>query len=71
MSTKFSFRYNSSYLRFGLIPWQFQNKMFRPMKTDQEYLPWMSLHYNYNGLLCGFRLLGDILGGVARWRDGF
>ena len=25
----------------------------------------------YNGLLGGFRLLGDSLGGVARWRGGF
>ena len=32
MSNSFSFRYNSSFLRVGLIPWQFQNKIFRPMK---------------------------------------
>ena len=29
----------------------------------------MSVHCS--GLLGGFRLLGDSLGGVARWRDGF
>ena len=28
----FSFKYNSSSLHFGLIPCQFQNKMFVPMK---------------------------------------
>ena len=36
MSISFSFRYNSSSLRFGLIPWQFQNKMFRPMKLIRD-----------------------------------
>ena len=29
MSIEFSFRYNSSSLRFDLTPWQFQNVMFR------------------------------------------
>ena len=38
MSVTFSFRYNSSSLRFGLIPWQFQNKMFKPMKVVKGYL---------------------------------
>ena len=42
MSITFSFRYNSSSLRFGLIPWQFQNKMFKPMKVIKEYLSWMT-----------------------------
>ena len=26
---------------------------------------------HYSGLVNGFRLLGDNLGGVARWRGGF
>ena len=65
MSVAFSFRYNSSSLRFDLIPWQFQNTMFRPMKLIKGYLSWMTMH-----LVGGFRLLGDSLGGVARW-SGF
>ena len=69
MSNSFSFRYNSSSLRFDLIPGQFQNKIFRPMKLIKAYLSWMPMHYS--GLLGGFRLFGDSLGGVARWRDGF
>ena len=64
MSITFSFRYNSSSLRFGLIPWQFQNKMFKPMKVIKGYLSWMTMRYN--SLAGGFRLLGDSLGGVAR-----
>ena len=62
MSITFSFRYNSSSLRFGLIPWQFQNKMFKPMKVIKGCLSWMMMHYS--GLLGGFRLLGDSLGGI-------
>ena len=43
MSIEFSLRYNSSSLRFDLIPWQFQNMMFRPMKFDNGYLSWMTV----------------------------
>ena len=68
MSDAFSFRYNSSSLRFDLIPWQFQNTMLRPMKLIKRYLPWMTMHYN--DLVGGLRLLGDSLSGVARW-SGF
>ena len=69
MSITFFFMYNSSSLRFGLIPWQFQNRMFRPMKVIKGYLSWMVMRYS--GLLGGFRLLGDSLGGIIRWRGGF
>ena len=65
MSITSYFRYNSSSLRFGLIPWQFQNKMFKPMKVIKGYLSWMMMLYS--GLLGGFRLLGDSLGGIIRW----
>ena len=64
MSIVFSFRYNSSSLRFDLIPGQFQNTMLKPMKLIKRYLSWMTMHYS--GLLGGFRLLGDSLSGVAR-----
>ena len=64
MSISFSFRYNSSSLRFGLITWQFQNRMFKPMKVVKGYLSWMNMRYD--GVVDGFRLLGDSLGGVAR-----
>ena len=63
MSNTFSFIYNSSSLRFGLIPWQFQNKMFKPMKVVKGYLSWMNMCYD--GLVGGFRQLGDSLDGVA------
>ena len=69
MSITFSFRYNSSSLRFGLIPWQFQNRMFKPMKMVKGYLSWMIMHYS--GLLGAFSLLGDSLDGIARRRGGF
>ena len=69
MSIEFSLRYNYSSLRFDLIPWQFQNVMFRPMKLSNRYLSWMTV--TYNGLIGGFRLLGDSLGGGLRWRGGF
>ena len=69
MSLSFSFGYNSSSLRFGLIPWQFQNRTFKPVKTIKRYLSWMIMHYI--GLLRGFRLFGDSLGGIAKWRGGF
>ena len=69
MSITFSFRYNSSSVRFGLIPWQFQNRMLKPMKMIKGYLSWMIMHYS--GLLGVFRLLGDSLGGIARRRGGF
>ena len=36
MSKLFSFRYNSSFLHFGLTSWQFQNIMFVPMKTKHQ-----------------------------------
>ena len=65
MSISFSFIYNSSSLRFGLIPWQFQNKIFIPMKMIKGYLSWMVMLYS--GLLGGFRLFGDSLGEVIRW----
>ena len=68
MSVAFSFRYSSSSLRFDLIPWQFQNTMFRPMKLINRYLSWMTMHYS--DVVGSFRLLGDSLGGVARW-SGF
>ena len=69
MSIEFSFRYNSSSLRFALTPWQFQNVMFRPMKLSNRYLSWMTV--TYNGLSGGFRLLGDSLNGSLSWRGGF
>ena len=69
MSNEFSFRYNSSSLRFDLIPWQFQNVMFRPMKLSNRYLSWMTV--TYNGLSGGFRPLGDSLSGGLRWRGEF
>ena len=69
MSNSFSFIYNSSSLRFGLMPWQFQNKIFKAMKVIKGYLSWMMMHYN--DLLGGFRLFGDSLGGITRWRGGF
>ena len=37
MSKLFSFKDNSSFLRFGLMPWLFQN-MFVPMKANIRYL---------------------------------
>ena len=69
MSIEFSLRYNSSSLRFDLIPWQFQNVMFRPMKLDNGYLSWMTV--TSDDLVGGFRLLGDSLSGGTSWRDGF
>ena len=69
MSITFSFKYNSGSLRSGLIPWQFQNKMFKPMKVITGYLSWIMMCYG--GLVDGFRLFGDSLGGVASWRSGF
>ena len=69
MSIVFSFRYNSSSLRFDLIPWQFQNVMFRLMKLDNGYLSWMTM--TYDCLFGGFRLLGDSLNGGTSWRDVF
>ena len=69
MSIEFSLRYNSSSLRFDLIPWQFQNVMFRPMKLSNRYLSWMTV--TYDGLGGGFGLLGDSLSGGTSWRDGF
>ena len=69
MSNSFSFIYNSSSLSLDLIPWQFQNRMFRPMKVVKGYLSWMMMRYN--GLLGGCRLHGDSLSGIIRWRGGF
>ena len=69
MSITFSLRYNSSYFRLGLIPWQSQDKMFKPMKVVKGYLSWITVRYS--GLRGGFRLLGDNLGGIIRWRGGF
>ena len=69
MSNSFPLIYNSGSLCFGLIPWQFQNKMFKPMKVVKGYLSWMTMRYS--GLLGGFWLLGDSLGGIIRWRGGF
>ena len=69
MSVSFSFICNSSSLRFGLIPWQFQNKIFKPIKVIKGYLSWMVMCYS--GLLGGFRLFGDSLREVSRWRGGF
>ena len=72
MSISFSFMYNSSSLRFGLIPWQFQSKIFKPMKVVKG---WMVMRYS--GLLGGFRLLGTalmrLLGGEVAFKvlDGF
>ena len=59
MSITFSFRHNSSSLPFGLIPWQFQNRMFEPMKVIKGYLSWMMMHYS--GLLGGLGCLGTSL----------
>ena len=40
MSKLFSFKYNSSSLRFYLMPKQFQNMLFVPMKAIiRNYLP--------------------------------
>ena len=36
MSRLFSFRYNSSSLRFGPMPWQFQNIMFVLIKKTSD-----------------------------------
>ena len=38
MSKLLSFRYNSSFLRFGLMPWKFQSIMFVPMIANIRYL---------------------------------
>ena len=65
MSISFSFIYISSSLRFGLRPWQFQNKIFKPMKVIKGYMSWMVMRYS--GLLGGFRRFGDSLGEVIRW----
>ena len=62
MSNSFSIIYHSSSLRFGLIPWQFQNKIFKLMKVIKGYLSWIMMHYT--GLLGGFRLFGDRFGGI-------
>ena len=59
MSVTFSFKYNSSFLRFGLILWQFHNRMFKPMKLIKGHLSWMTVYYS--GLLGVFRLLGTAL----------
>ena len=56
-SITFSFRYNSSSLRFGLIPWQFENKMFVPIKLIKGYL----LKMLSDGL-GWWNLLGEVLG---------
>ena len=71
MSNSFSFISNSSSLRFDLIPWQLQNRMFRPMKVVKGYLSWMIMCYN--GLLGRFRLLVELLGGEVDFKvmDGF
>ena len=76
MSNSFSFIYNSSSSRFGLIPWQFQNKMFKPMKVVKGYLSWMTMRYS--GLyLEDFDYLGtalvELLGGEVDFEvmDGF
>ena len=75
MSIAFYFRYNSSSLRFGLIPWQLRNKMFKPMKAVKGYLSWMTMRYS--GLLGGLGCLGtalvELLGGEVDFRlmDGF
>ena len=70
MSNSFYSIYNSSSLGLDLIPWQFQNRMFRPMKVVKGYLSWMMMHYN--GLLGGFRLLGtalvELLGGEVDFK---
>ena len=60
VSTSFSFRYDSSSLHFGLMPWQFQNRMFKSMKVIKGYLSWNMMHYS--GQLGGFRLFGTALG---------
>ena len=75
MSTSFFYIYNSSSLRFDLIPWQFQNRMFRPMKIVKGYLSWMMMRYN--GLLEDLGCLGtalvELLGGEVDFKvmDGF
>ena len=74
MSIEFSFRYNSSSLRFDLTPWQFQNVMFRPMKLSNRYLSWMTV--TYSGLSGGLGCLGtalvEVLGGEVDLEvDGF
>ena len=74
MSIEFSFRYNSSSLRFGLILWQFQNKIFRPMKLVNRYLSWVTVRYD--GLVVDLDCLGtawvEMLGGEVDFSvDGF
>ena len=66
MSKLFSFRCNSSSLRFGLTPWQFQNIMFVSMKqtSDTRHERWPT-----GELLFGrVRLFGDSL--VSKWGGG-
>ena len=66
MSKLFSFRYNSSSLRFGLMPWQFRNIMFVPMKTNIRDL---SREMPTGEVLFGrVRLFGDSL--VSKGRGG-
>ena len=69
MSIELSFRFNSRSLRFDLIPWQFQNVIFGPMKLSNRYLSWMTV--TYSGLSGGFGLFGDSLSGGLRWGGGF
>ena len=65
ISTVFSFRYNSRSLCFDLIHWQFQNRMFKPMKLIKRYMLWMMMHYNclLGGLGCLGTALVELLGG--------
>ena len=72
----FTLRYNSSSLQFDLIPWQFQNKMFLPMKLIKGYLSWLEMLYD-GGMMGGTYLevlgcsgvaLGILLGGEMDFR---
>ena len=75
MSIMFSFRYNSSSLRFGLIPWQFQNKMFKPMKVikDTCHRWWCATVACLEDLGCLGTALVKLLGGEVDFKvmDGF
>ena len=78
MSKLFSFWYNSSSLRFGPMPWQFQNMMFVPMKANIRYLHcicherWLTGRSYLEGLGCLGTTLFAELGGLRdlRMADG-
>ena len=64
-------------LRFGLIPWQFQNKINVPMRLVKGCLSWLKVHYDGWKVLGGIGCLGaalvDLLCGEMDYNtaDGF